>query len=129
MASFKVIISRWGPALIIMGVIFIASSIPSGKMPSAGSWDMLVKKGGHMLGYALLGLSFMRAQNCFKWQAMILAVVGCLFYALSDEWHQSFVGGRNMSLVDVGIDFLGTIVGLGLVIFSRRVRRMVFAFR
>ncbi len=104
---------RWLPALVLMGVIFGFSSIPSREMPSFGVWDLIVKKGGHMLGYALLALAFWFALG-FKssrwWLALILAVV----YALSDEFHQSFVPGRNASLVDaLLVDGAGA--GLGLL--------------
>ena len=54
---------RFGPALLVMAMIFIASSIPSAQMPNAGAWDFIVKKGGHMTGYALLGLALVRAQG------------------------------------------------------------------
>ncbi len=50
-ASWRGQISRWGPAVLMMAVIFTASSFPSRDLPSFGLWDRLVKKGGHMLGY------------------------------------------------------------------------------
>jgi hypothetical protein len=33
---------RWFPALIIMGVIFLASSIPADLLPNAGKFDLPV---------------------------------------------------------------------------------------
>ncbi len=108
---------RWGPALVMMGLIFFASSIPSDSMPKVENFDTLVKKGGHMLGYGLLGLSLMRAQERSSWKSIGLALAGCLLYAISDEFHQSFVPGRNAALVDVGIDMTGCLVAL--VIFYR----------
>jgi VanZ family protein len=35
-----------------------------------------------------------------------------LFYTKSDEFHQSFMPGRNASLVDVSIDLLGGVLGM-----------------
>lgn len=105
-------LKRWGPALIVMGLIFAASSIPSDSMPKVENFDTLVKKGGHMLGYALLGLSLIHAQRQLTWKSFWLAVLGCALYALSDELHQSFIPGRNASLVDVVIDLTGCLVGL-----------------
>ncbi len=49
-------ILRWLPAILVMVIIFGFSSIPSREMPSFGFWDLLVKKGAHMLGYGLLAL-------------------------------------------------------------------------
>ena len=51
-------ILRWLPAALIMVVIFGFSSIPSKEMPSFGLWDLVVKKGAHMLVYGLLALAY-----------------------------------------------------------------------
>lgn len=61
---------------------------------------MVVKKGGHVLGYALLGTTFWFGLGFEKkqlWLAWFLAVL----YASSDEFHQSFTFGRHPSWVDV----------------------------
>lgn len=105
----------WLPAILIMATIFVLSSIPSKAMPVFGTWDTIVKKGGHMLGYGLLAVSYWYGWGLKKrhwWMAFILAVV----YALSDEFHQSFVPGRHPSLVDaLVIDAGGAAIGLGLM--------------
>ena len=36
----------------------------------------------------------------------------CLFYAVTDEFHQSFVPGRGSLVSDVLVDFGGTLIGL-----------------
>jgi len=36
-----------------------------------------------------------------------------LLFALSDEFHQSFVPGRDARLIDVGIDLMGAEPGSG----------------
>jgi len=92
-------IIRWLPALLMMAVIFGFSSIPGKEMPSFGSWDLIVKKGAHVFGYALLALSLWYAQGFDRhraWLALVLAVL----YAVSDEFHQSFIAGRHPSWVD-----------------------------
>jgi VanZ family protein len=92
-------IKRWLPALLMMVVIFGFSSIPGKEMPSFGSWDLIVKKGAHVLGYALLALLLWYAQGFDQnrwWLAFMLAVL----YAISDEFHQSFIPGRHPSWVD-----------------------------
>ena len=37
-------------------------------------------------------------------------------YAASDEFHQSFVPGRGPSIIDVGIDSLGVLTGILIVL-------------
>jgi VanZ family protein len=91
---------RWIPAIIMMVLIFLASSTPSVDLPNYGLWDTFVKKGGHMTGYGLLALSFWYGFNFDKkkgWLAWLLAVL----YAASDEFHQSFTPGRHPSIVDI----------------------------
>ena len=68
-------------------------------------------KGAHMLGYALLALSFWFTWG-FDRRRWVLALVLAVLYALTDEFHQSFVPGRHPSLVDaLVIDGAGA--GLG----------------
>ncbi|HZD10457.1 MAG TPA: hypothetical protein VE553_03875, partial [Candidatus Binatia bacterium] len=45
---------RWLPMLLWMVSIFIVSNQPKSTIPSYGVWDWVVKKGAHMLAYALL---------------------------------------------------------------------------
>jgi len=114
---------KWIPALVVMGIIFLFSSQPSRNLPDFGVADRLVKKGGHMLGYGLLALSYW---NGFGWErkkrplAWLLAVL----YAMTDEFHQSFVSGRYPSVWDVLIfDNLGTLISLwfaGIFIKQKR---------
>jgi VanZ family protein len=119
-------IRQWLPATLIMGAIFYFSSIPSIEMPNFGSWDTLVKKSGHMLGYALLGVAYLRGTQSYRWQSILAAMAGVVVYALSDEYHQSFVAGRTSTLVDVGIDTIGAIVGQSIVWLIPSLRKLIF---
>ena len=95
-------ILRWLPAVSIMVAIFGFSSLPSPEVPSFGLWDPVVEKGAHIMGYGLLALAFwyaLRFDKRRKWLVLLLAVL----YAITDEFHQSFVSGRHSSWVDVFI--------------------------
>jgi VanZ family protein len=91
---------RWIPAISIMAIIFILSSIPSREMPSFGFWDSLVKKSGHFIGYGLLALALWFA---VKWNGkkVWLVLLITFLYSISDEFHQSFIPGRHASLLDI----------------------------
>ena len=96
---------RYWKVLGWCAVIFIISSIPS--LPKVGFiwWDFVLKKSGHVLVYAVLyTLAFkaLNAQN--NWRTPFLFG---LAFALSDEYHQSFVPGRTALLTDVGFDMFG----------------------
>lgn len=115
---FFFLIRLWGPAIVVMAVIFLLSATPSSELPNFGENDTLVKKGAHMLGYALLTLSYVRgvsrilAEGKQTWKVVLLALGLAALYAVSDEYHQSFVPGRHSRWADVGIDAIGGTVGL-----------------
>lgn len=108
---------QWGPAIFVMGLIIFFSSLPMQPQPPSADplkqiAVILLKKSGHLLGYALLALALQRGLCLQGWKG-VAATLGCvLLFALSDEFHQSFVYGRNSSLIDVGIDLLGASFGL-----------------
>ncbi len=111
------LLSRWGPALLLMAVIFAASATPGKDLPDAGAWDTLFKKGGHLLGYALLGAAYLRGlagSGRPSMREVGAAVLLAALYAGSDELHQRMTPDRTPSWTDVGIDTLGAVVGAGL---------------
>ncbi len=107
----------------MMGLIFTVSSFPSSRIPNYGGLDFLVKKSGHFLGYTALALAYNHALQSKdlkrSWWAWILAVL----FAISDEFHQSFVPGRTPWIVDILIDSMGALVGcLVWQVFLRKKR-------
>jgi VanZ family protein len=91
-------------------------------MPNFGGYDLSLKKGGHMLGYAFLAAAYTRAIGRQRRGAMALAWSLAILYAASDEFHQSFVPGRSARILDIGIDGLGAL--LGLLPFILKFRRV-----
>ena len=114
---------NWIPALWIMSVIFWFSSQPSSDLPNFDWADRAIKKGGHILGYALLTWSFWRAldfQLNNRWLAWLFAIL----YAITDEYHQSFVTGRYPSVTDVLVfDNLGALLCLWITNLSIKQKR------
>jgi VanZ family protein len=116
------IVLRWFPSLLVMLMIFLFSGRPTSELPNFGWFDVMLKKSGHMIGYALLALSYWQILQ-FRSDKRGLAWGLAILYAISDEFHQSFVPGRGASLWDVLIfDNLGALFSLGL--FTRfRIKR------
>lgn len=113
MKNYAAILPRWLPALAMMLTIFIFSAQPGDNLPDLLSWDLVIKKSGHMLGYGMLALSYWHLLGYAPRKAPIawLMAVG---YALTDEFHQSFVPGRHAALFDVLVfDNLGALLVLG----------------
>ena len=82
-------------------------------------WHFYIRKGGHVVGYAILCILLFRAwratmpaMNNPKWSARWsgLAILGTLIVASLDEWHQSFIPSRTGRWQDVVLD---TCAGIG----------------
>jgi len=99
----------WLPPLVWMALIYLVSAQES--VPSVpGLWDLLLKKGSHILAYGLLTILYLRAMrgsSIGDTPARALSAALAVTYALTDEYHQRFVPGRNGTLVDVAIDGVG----------------------
>lgn len=79
----------------------------------------IVRKLAHFTVYTVVGFSIMGfmctfdMRNIFKF--LISLGIG-VTYAITDEVHQSFIPGRGPSIVDVGIDSLGVLTGIFILI-------------
>ena len=51
--------------------------------------------------------------------ARLAAIAGAILYGISDEFHQSFVPGRDASLFDVGVDMVGAVVAVTIWMYVR----------
>jgi hypothetical protein len=82
--------------------------------------DML----GHGLGFALLSWLVIRwlkvALGGGLGRKLAWAAALCLLYAVLDELHQIPIPGRSPEWLDLGLDAMGTVVGLGLAVVAGR---------
>ncbi len=116
---------RFGPALLTMAAIYIASDLPGVDLPQGGGVNLMARKAGHVVGYAFLGLAFLHAlvpQGAATVRAAMLAVALATIYGATDEFHQSFVPGRGPAVTDVLIDMAGASLGAGVRLL-RQARR------
>ncbi|HEY3779588.1 MAG TPA: VanZ family protein [Fimbriimonadaceae bacterium] len=120
---------RWTPAFVWASFIFLTSCffVPSKQFVKSvaaigakhiseqgfnefwKSWWWLFVKGYHVLEFAALTLLVFRAlRNSFsRNKSIVWAALFSLFYACSDEWHQTFVKDRGGKWTDVAIDSIG----------------------
>lgn len=87
---------------LYMGLIFVLSAQPGSAVGLPPPWDKLA----HTLEYALLGFLLSRAFSN-PGAAFVIASL----YGVSDEFHQSFVPGREASIGDWLADSLGAFAG------------------
>lgn len=76
---------------------------------------LILRKSAHFLVYLVLGILLLHTIYLFlkklKVSSLIAVIFGFLF-ALSDEFHQTFIPGRSGELRDVLIDTVGIFFGV-----------------
>lgn len=130
---------RYGPVVLCASLIFVFSSglfsgsntssilrplvqwvFPSISDSALGLVHGPIRKAGHFVEYAILALLLARAFRTSSrdflrnhWFAISLTFVA--LYALSDEFHQSFVSSRTASIYDCLIDTAGGLAALTIL--------------
>jgi VanZ family protein len=98
----------WLPVIIWMGVIFLFSSRQRVEVSEDTAINFIFFKTLHILEYAFLMILSLRAvDNIYGKKKIWIAFILCLFFAVSDEIHQTFVPTREGRLRDVIIDLGG----------------------
>jgi VanZ family protein len=106
---------RWSPAVMVMAAIYYFSSRTGDDLntllpffqkllPAMEGFDW-----GHFAAYFILSLTFLWALADGRpgWTARLGAVLLCLLYGLTDEYHQTFVEGRMSDWKDLRNDGIG----------------------
>lgn len=110
-----------------MALIFVLSA--QERMPTtAGMPPDIAAIAGHFVAYSVLATLIRIAIGGLRSdrRSDVLAVALATIYGLTDEFHQSFVPGRDPSAFDIGIDLLGATIGVISInlamIASRRIQ-------
>ena len=112
--------------LAMMGLIFFLSAQPD-LDSGLGVIDLIGRKIVHLATYLVLTLAWFWALRPVARSGTSLAIAAAVAfaYAVSDEYHQSFVEGRAGSPVDVAIDTIGIVLAMALVRYDGRVRSVL----
>jgi VanZ family protein len=94
-----------------MALIFIFSAQSRLPSPDDPLLNFLLKKSAHFLVYAVLAFLLWRALPRKHWSYATAWALTAL-YAISDEYHQSFVALRTPTARDVIIDSIGAATAL-----------------
>ncbi len=105
--------------LVCIG-IFLFSSQPGVESTKLAS-NLFIRKLGHFSEYAILGFfAFAYFSSIFQIgkekiqfkTTLFTSFLFCFSYAVSDEFHQTFVIGRDGNFIDVLIDSGGVLFGI-----------------
>ncbi len=111
--KIKLWVKAFLPAIVWAIVIFTLSSQPTLPGFESGVFDFILKKSAHMFVYAVLylliarGVEMVEPAKAKKSWLIFLPLLIVLFYAISDEFHQSLVPNRYPTWRDIGYDILG----------------------
>ena len=116
-------VGTWGPFLLALAISYWFSSLPG--VPGARyAWDKLL----HVVAYAGLGVLALRAfhggLSALPSRTTLLAGLVVGLWGVSDEYHQSFVPGRDASVGDVVADVIGFLVAVGIAMAWVKRRRV-----
>lgn len=106
------LIKYWLPVVIYAIIIFYFSSIPGQDIPPLFPYQDVVF---HLIEYALFALLINRALKAYNpgiaySRRFLWFFVSVIIYAVSDEFHQSFVPNRDPSLFDIAWDGIGACI-------------------
>lgn len=127
---------NWLPVFLWAALIFVFSTDIFSSANTAGAFEPILqqlfpqlpvdyierlhavfRKLGHFTEYFVLGGLLWRALRYHdaagsRSRRLALSIAITAIYAISDEWHQSFVPSRTASLIDVLIDTFSGICGI-----------------
>ena len=118
-----IFLKLWVPVLLWCSIIYILSNQRhlTLNLPN----EFILRKTAHITEYAILTFLLFRA--LYNWPKEIgyshlhtktnciaLSIILVLLFAISDEYHQTFVIGRNGNPYDIMIDSIGMMV-MGLL--------------
>ncbi len=106
----------WAPTVAWMTVLFLLSSLSYSDLSSFPFSFPVNDKVIHVALYSVLGamLQYGRLSSKNGLAHWTVIAVGVL-YGASDEWHQSFVPGRDPSVADLSADAVGVLLGYAFV--------------
>lgn len=105
------------PPILWAGVIFTLSSFPTLETSEIYWQDFILKKSAHMIEYGVFAILLYRAfknSGASVRRAAIFSILIAVVYAITDEFHQSFVPGREPKVRDIIFDTIGGVLGISL---------------
>ena len=108
----------WLPFLLWLLLIYSFSSHPT-KATSDIYWeDFIIKKLAHIVEYAILTAFLYRAllsSGIRKKEAALTSIFFALVYGMTDEYHQSFIPGREPRIRDIVFDTIGSLLAIFII--------------
>jgi VanZ family protein len=114
-------LGRWLPPLGLMAVIYALSAQPH-LDSGLGVVDLIARKLVHMAEFGLLAFLWWRPLrgHLHPTPALATSFALAVAYAATDEYHQTFIAGRNGTITDLLIDAAGAALAIALIAWRTR---------
>ena len=122
------------PLIAWMAAIFAVSSLTPGEIaratePARPLSSFISDAAAHTLEFGVMAVLVYRLLRSYEVRAAPLLWIAVLaitaLYGASDEFHQSFVPGRDPSWLDVASDAVGAVIGLLAAEIGARTWRLI----
>ena len=82
----------------------------------------IVRTSAHFIEYLILGvlvINVLKDYHKLNYKIVLMGIVMCIMYSMTDEIHQLFISGRSLQIKDILVDTLGSSIG-ALIFFKIR---------
>ena len=104
---------NWIFVILWAGIIFFFSHQTGLKSGLPSQWDFILRKTAHISEYFVLSFLVFNALSQHyikKNKVLFYSFLFSFIYAVSDEYHQTFISERNGNFYDVLIDSIGILL-------------------
>jgi VanZ family protein len=91
-------------------------STPTAATTNIGELNLLIRKSTHVIVFGILAVLLYKSFETYR-LSYLLSWGITVIYAITDEWHQSFMPGRVAAYQDVLFDGFGAFVALSISYF------------
>lgn len=127
-------------ALIWMIIIFLVTQLPyfTGERTASaihrtiaaqadydivGFLNLLLRKATHIIAFGVLSVFLLKSMETLSY-SYLLSLIFTSVYAMSDEYHQSFMPGRVASFEDVLFDSFGALLAMAILFFYQKRKKV-----
>ncbi len=113
----------WLPSLIWMLIIYSFSAQPSLRASAVAWQDFYIRKAAHIGEYFILSFLYYyaltKSAQISRARRLVFTIFLAVIYAITDEFHQSFVFDRTGKIIDVFIDSFGVLLASASIFFRK----------
>ncbi len=122
-------LEKWFLVIFWAGAIYYLSSKPLNFFIVADVWELILRKFAHIFEFGVFAFLIFRIlgqteKRHINWN-LFWTFIFTVLYAVSDEYHQSFVAGRTGAYTDILVDSIGVIIAIWLIYLNYQHKKLL----